>query len=431
MIIDLKNFIDKGETIGVAVSGGSDSMALLYYLKEQTKYYPFSVVAINVEHGIRGDESKNDSRFVEDYCRQKGITLFSFVVDAVKKAKDEKLTLEQSARILRYECFYSCLSEKKCDKIATAHHKKDNAESVLLNLFRGTGLKGIAGINENFENKIIRPFLSISKEEIDDYVKENDVPFVIDKTNFCDDYKRNYIRLNLLPIIQNAFPDYQDKIYNLSVIAKQEDDFLDRLASKSVQKEQDVVFIKLPIEKTLFNRACIIALKNLGVKKDWTKSHIDACFLLTEKENGAKLNLLNGITAVKEYDKIVFFKETKKDALSIPFAEGEFEFNGSLLCIEKATPPLDLKKGLFIDGDKIPSGAVIRFKTDGDLFTKFGGGTKKLNDYLTDKKVPLRIRSTLPLIAKDNIVYGIFGIAVSDKAKIDESTKTIYEIYTK
>ncbi len=431
MIIDLKKFIDKGETVGVAVSGGSDSMALLYYLKEQTKYYPFSLVAINIEHGIRGKESKNDSLFVENYCAKNGITLFSFTVDAVKKAKDDKLTLEQSARILRYECFYSCLAEKKCDKIATAHHKKDNAESVLFNIFRGTGLKGIAGINDNFENKIIRPFLSVSKEEIDEYAKENAIPFVTDQTNFCDDYKRNYIRLNLLPVIQNAFPDYQDKIYNLSVIAKQEDEFLDQLASESVQKEQDVVFIKLPINKVLFNRACIIALKNLGVKKDWTKSHIDSCFLLTENENGAKLNLLDGITVVKEYDKIVFFKETENAPLSIPFSEGTLKFNGYLLCIEKASYPLDLKNGLFVDGDKIPEGAVIRYKTDGDLFTKFGGGTKKLNDYLTDKKVPLRIRDTLPLIAKDNIVYGIFGLAISDKVKIDENTKTIYKIYKK
>ncbi len=429
MNIDLQKFINKGEIIGVALSGGSDSMALLYFLSEQTKFFPFSVVAINVEHGIRGESSKQDSLFVENYCKEKGITLYSYSVDAVKKASEEKLSLEQAARILRYECFNHCLQNKKCDKIATAHHKKDNAESVLFNVFRGTGLKGLAGINENFENKIIRPFLSIDKQEIDEYIKTHDIPFVTDQTNFCDAYKRNYIRLNILPVIEKAFPDYQDKIYNLSVIAKEEDDFLEELAKEFVIVENNNAFIKLPIKKALFNRACVLCLKGLGVKKDWTKAHIDACYLLTEKENGARLNLLDGVLVIREYDKICFYKEQQSFALNIPFLEQEFSFNGEAYIIEKVAFAPDLKDGLYIDGDKLPKGATIRTKLDGDLFTKFNGGTKKLNDYLTDKKIPLRVRNTLPLIAFENTVYAIFGVAISDKAKVEKETQTIYKIY--
>ena len=431
MNIDLQKFISNGEIIGVALSGGSDSMALLYFLNEQTKYFPFSVVAINVEHGIRGESSKQDSLFVKNYCEENGITLYSYSVDAVKKAKEEKLSLEQAARVLRYECFDHCLQNKRCDKIATAHHKKDNAESVLFNLFRGTGLKGLAGINENFGNKIIRPFLAIEKTEINEYIELNKIPFVTDETNFCDEYKRNYIRLNLLPVIEKAFPDYQDKIYNLSVIAKEEDDFLDSLAKEFVSVEKDGAFIRLPIKKALFNRACITCLKALGVKKDWTKAHIDACYLLTEKENGARLNLLDGVLVIKEYDKICFYKEQPECCLNIPFVEGEFSFNGESYVIEKVNETPNLKDGFYIDGDKLPNGTVIRTKLDGDLFTKFNGGTKKLNDYLTDKKIPLRVRNTLPVISFENTVYAVFGVAISDKVKVEKETKNIYKIYKK
>ncbi len=431
MNVNLQKFIGKGETIAVALSGGSDSMALLHYLNEQSKILPFNLLALNVEHGIRGENSKSDSKFVKEYCEKNNIPLLCYAVDALKRANEDKLTLEQSARVLRYECFYDALSKNKCDKIATAHHKKDNAESVLLNLFRGTGLKGLVGINENFENKIIRPFLSLEKQEIDDYIAKNNIPFVTDESNFCDDYKRNYVRLNVLPIIEKAFPDYQNKIYALSSIAKEEDEYLDKLASEKVCGEKSVCKITLPCEKVLFNRAVIIALKKLGIKKDWTKTHVELCYGLTEKENGAKLNLLCGVNAIKEYDKICFYVDEKIDGVEIPFKEGEFDFNGARICVEKAYPPLDLKNGLYIDGDKVPDDAVIREKNDGDIFTKFGGGTKSLGDYLTDKKIPLRIRDTLPIIAYENVVYAIFGVAISELIKVDETTKTIYKISVK
>lgn len=427
MQISLDKFISKNETIAVAVSGGGDSMALLHYILNQSKKYLFNVIAINVEHGIRGKQSISDTNFVISYCKDNNIPLLTYSVDCVEFAQNNKLSLEQAGRVLRYQIFNRAITEGKCDKVATAHHLQDNVESVLFNLFRGTGLKGLSGIDDNFEDKIIRPFLTISKKEINDYLTEFDIPHVVDQTNFDDKYTRNAIRLNILPEIEKVFPEAQNSISRFSEIAKLENDYMHAETLKSINLMSDKVEINLPIHPAILSRATVLALKHLGVEKDWEKAHIDSIINLVSLQNSKRVDLKNNVFAVKEYDKICFYKSAVKTDLAIPFTLGEFDFLGKTLVIEKANPS-DLKNGLFLDLDKIPKNAVIRTRKNADVFTKFGGGTKSLNDYFTDKKVPLFERDTLPLIAVDNQVLAIFNIAVSDKVKVDKNTKIIIEI---
>ena len=427
MQINLDNVIKANETIGVAVSGGSDSMALLHYLLNNTKKYEYKVIAINIEHGIRGEQSKFDTDFVKSYCKEQGIELLTYSVDCVSYAKKNKLSLEQAGRILRYECFYQTITDKKCDKIATAHHLKDNFESVLFNLLRGTGLKGLAGIEEIHSKKIIRPFLSVSKQEIEDYVSKNQIPFVTDETNFDDKYTRNAIRLNLLPQIEQLFPEAQKSVFRLSQIAKVEDEYMQTQAQASLNLDDGKAQLCLPQHPAIIARTTVIALKHLGVEKDWEKAHIDSVIDLSQLDNGKKVDLPKGVVAIKEYDKIVFYKNLKKSDTILPFNVGIIEFDGKVLSILESTAT-DFKNGFYCDKDKIPLDAAIRTRRDNDKFTKFGGGTKSLSDFLTDKKVPLAIRDSLPLIAVNNDVLAIFGLAISDKIKIDENTKTILQL---
>lgn len=428
MQVNLTKFISSNQTVGVALSGGSDSMALLHYMLSESKKYHFNVIAINVEHGIRGEASKNDTNFVIDYCKTNGIKLLTFSVDCPTFAKENKLSLEQAGRILRYQCFNQAIEEKKCDKVATAHHLKDNFESVLFNLFRGTGIKGLVGIEQNFKDKIIRPFLNVSKQEIEDYIKENDIPYVNDQTNFSDEYTRNAIRLNLLPEIEKIFPEAQKGVYRLSQIAKNENDYIHNETLKSLAFFDDKVEIKLPIHVALLSRATVLALKHLGVEKDWEKVHIDGIIELSTLENSSKVSLPHEITAIKEYDRITFYKNINTTPFSIPFSLGKIEFNQTTIWIEEVENCIDLKSGLYCDKDKLPKGAVIRTRLDGDKFTKFGGGTKALNDYLTDKKIPLMQRDALPLVAVKNEILAIFNVAISDKIKVDKDTKTILQL---
>ena len=428
MHVCLEKFIAPEQTIAVAVSGGSDSVALLHYMLSQSKKYSFRVIALNVEHGIRGSASIDDSIFVKNLCEKWGVELVSYAVNCPDYAKKEKLTLEESARKLRYECFYDAINNGKCDKVATAHHMRDNAESVLFNLFRGTSLSGVSGITPEYDNKIIRPFLTISKQEIDEYIAQNNLEYVTDQTNFDNDYARNYIRQNVLPEIRKVFPEFEKSIWRFSTIAREQNEYLDKLARERLIIDGDAVKIALPVDNVILSKASIFALKELGVKKDWTKAHIDAIEQLQSSLPGTKIDLLDGVVAIKEYSEIVLYRQKELCEKALPFALGKLELNGYKLEIKKVAYPNNLKDAFYADLSKIPNGAVIRFRRDGDLFTKFGGGTKPLAEYLTDVKIPLRMRNFIPVIADGNDVLAIIGVAISQKIKVDENTTQVIEI---
>ena len=425
MQIDLSKFLAPNQTVAVAVSGGVDSVALLYYMLSQAEKYHIKIVAVNVEHGIRGQASKDDTNFVESLCAKLGVKLYKYSVDSLLKAKSDKLSLEEAARILRYDCFFDLISKGCCDKVATAHHLSDNFESVILNLFRGTGLKGVSGIESNYNDKIIRPFLSVSKHQIQVYAKAQNLSFVTDQTNFDDDYTRNNIRLNLTPIIKQIFPEAEKSVYRFSEIAKAENQYIEEQSQKALTLYDDCAEIALPLHDALICRCAINAFKHLGIKKDWEKVHIDAVCALKSAKNGTTLELKNNVCAVKEYQKIVIYKSFNATAKELPFSLGNLTFTKYQLNVQAVNSQVDLKDGFYADLDKIPNSAVIRTKKDGDKFTKFGGGSKSLGDFLTDKKVPLRIRNNLPLVADGKEILFIFGIAISDKIKVTENTEKI------
>ena len=415
-----------GKTVAVAVSGGADSMALLHFI---ANFYPparIKIVALNVEHGIRGESSLRDSAFVKEYCDAHQIPLIAYKVDALKKAREDKISVEQAARALRYECFMAAINAKKCDAVFTAHHSSDNLESVLFNLFRGTGLKGLIGIKD-YGGKIYRPLLNVSKAEIAEYVKEHAIPFVDDETNFCDDYTRNFLRLNVIPKIKEVFPDAEKSVLRLSETVREEDEFLDGESDKSLSLKDGAYNIPLSAPSVLAKRAIISALKGLGLTRDYEKVHVDDVLSLFDKNNGKTIVLPKGILATREYDKITLYKKSTMSTESVPFKTGNFNINGKAVKIERCARPSEseLKGGLYADLDKIPENAVIRARKKGDTFTKFGGGTKSLSDYLTDKKIPKKDRDDLLVVANESEVLIIFGLAISDKIKVDQNSQKI------
>ncbi len=411
------------DNIMVALSGGSDSTCLLHLLYSQKDKLNITLSAVNVDHSIRGEESKQDSLFVKNYCEKLGIPLKSYVVDAVKFSSENGYSLEQGARILRYQIFEKLLQEDNSLKIATAHHKEDSVETTLFNLFRGTGLKGLSGIQQT--SKIIRPLLNADKSEILDYLKENDIPFCTDSTNSDEKYSRNYIRQKVLPLISKKFPESINNIYNFSQTAKEEDDYLDMLACKIISRVDNKIAISLNNDKVLLKRAIILALKECGVEKDYTKKHIDSAYELINLPSGSSVDLKNGVKVVNEYDKITFYTDMpKKDDSEYLFSLGTFSFENSKVVIERCNSD-NLKEQTLFDLDKIPKNAVIRMRKEGDVFTKCGGTSKKLKDYFIDKKIERYKRDNIPLIALGSKVLVIIGVAVSEMVKVDNSTKNI------
>lgn len=422
--------INRGETIAVALSGGMDSVCLLYCLLEKKKELGINLVAVNVEHGIRGEFSARDSEFCRKLCSELGVKFYFFTVDSPFFAEKEGLSIEESARILRYECFLKLISDGLCDKVAVAHHLSDNAETILFNILRGASLSGASGIrNISYNDGIIRPFLNVTREEIRQYVDYHAISYVDDETNADDFYTRNYLRLRVIPAIKKVFPKAEAALSRFADACRSDDEFLYSIAEKHLKKENNCIMVPCNIAYPVFSRAIITALKLFGINKDYTKANIDDVWSLTTKCTGKTIHLQKGVYAVREYDNIVLRKTENFDFTAIPYKFGAVIVSGVTICTEKVKrEDINFKDGLYFDSDKLPADAVIRRKLDGDMFTKPNGQTVSLKKYLTDKKIPAYKKRSLFLIASGKTAYIILGVEISRSVMIDGNTKNIAKI---
>ena len=427
--IEKNNLLKPNEKIGVAVSGGIDSMCLLHFLNSQKEKYGIEVVSINIDHQIRPN-SESDSNFVINYCKENNIACHNFKVDALNYSNTHKLTIEEGARICRYGVFDSLLKKKIVDKIAIAHHKQDQVETIMLNLLRGSGLKGVSGM-EYSSNGYIRPFLDCDKSEILAYQSDNNIPFVEDETNQDTEYSRNYLRQSIIPILKEHWKNFENNILNFSKICKQDDTYINNsICYDNLVFEKNLVKIPLNmfvLSPAITNRLIRKALSHLNALKDIEQKHLKIITQLAlESDNGTKINLPNNLMATKEYDYLTLHqKKSNKTFITYDFRLGKqklFEKDVEIKKVRKIDKVT--QDGVHIvDYDKIPKNAIWRTRENGDTFTKFGGGTKKLKDYLIDKKIPSRLRNEIPLLTLGKEVLIVLGVEISDKLKVDENTK--------
>ena len=422
--------LKEGQRLAVALSGGEDSVALLHFLLNAN--LPFEIVAITVNHMIRGEEAGRDEEFVVNLCSQLKVPLKIFKKDVPSIASSCGLGIEAAARAVRYQCFSHSIKEKFCDAVATAHHMSDDVETALLNLFRGSGLKGVSGMGALIMDgcKIYRPFLNVSKEEIDDYVVANNLKFVTDSTNYSSDYSRNFLRLKVLPLIKEKFPESERAIKRFMLSAAEDDELLTRLSLKYLKGDSFKAKILTCKDKPLFFRAFKEALKLLGIERDYEKIHVDCAYALQWAKRGKKLDL-KGATAIKEEGEIALVK--KKD-MSCPPASplkeglnvfGKFKFTAQYQDYAGYAPE---KGELYLDADAC-STLFVRGKREGDRFLKFGGHLVKLKDFMGEKKIPFADRNLIPLLVdKEDRICAVVGYEINKEVKADENTKRILKI---
>ena len=431
-----------GKRVCVACSGGADSLCLLHYLSVRAPKDGFCLSAVHVEHGLRGENSKADAAFVADFCKRKEIPLFSFSFDCRALAAKEKIGVEEAARKARYGAFETLLSKGKADVIATAHHANDEAETVLFNLLRGSSLAGAGGIKEARQG-YIRPFLRITKAEILAYAAENHLAFREDETNFIADATRNKLRLEILPELEKIVSGAAKNLSAFASAARRDDEFLYSLAASYVREEKPGGRIAVLSraengEETpdpLFTRACVLAMKRLGVTKDYTRAHVNALLNLRRLQTGATAHLPRGVKARRVYGEIEFFSGEQTNAEE--FAECEFSYGlhklgGAEILVTQseaeATKASESagEKLLRADGSLLKN-SVIRFKKEGDTFRKFGGGEKSLKKYLVDRKIPSDVREKIPLIAKKGSkeILVVIGTEIAENVKITPETSEV------
>lgn len=426
--------INKGERVAVACSGGMDSMCLLSVLMGLREKLEFELVAINIDHNLR-ENSKSDSRFVKSFCDKNNIKLFAFSVDVKKYCETKKMTTEQGARDLRYKAFKKLIDGHQVDKIALGHHMQDQAETILLNIFRGAGLGGACGMEYIRDGVYIRPLLDTSKTEIRAYIRANDIPFVEDETNSQNDYSRNYIRNMVMPLIRSKWSNIESNLCSFGSICRQDDEYINsQIDERSLIVQDNAVkiyanyFVNSP---SVVNRMILRALNKIGVTSNIERRHLNIIRdMAIESENGSKISLPNGIVVIKEYNFITITnKSVKLKQFQLKLAKGKYDIPNVGVLEVDSLRKLDISSHQNVfDKDKVPKDAMWRFRQDGDYFVKFGGVMKSLNEYLIDKKVPSRLRDVTPVLAVGSEVLVIAGVEISEKVKIDKNTKSAFGV---
>ena len=351
--IDKYKLISENDKIVVGVSGGSDSMTLLYILNMLKETYNYTLVACHINHGTRNGKSDDDARFVEEECKKLGIKLYSYEFNLEEEALKLKMSSEEAGRKLRYECFDKVLKLEKATKIATAHNANDNVETILLNIFRGTGLNGLCGI-PRVMNNIIRPLCELTKVEIEDFARQNNIPFTFDYTNAESIFTRNKVRNELLPYVKdNINENVIDNINKMSNILEGEKELIEELTKNacgeiisnhieySNSSNLSKRVLKLDLEK--LNRYHIaikrrvlkkaLSIVNDNSFKDLSFVHIESVLELVQKGTGKKIEVLNGIVCEVSYNTLMMYKD--KVATNLQNENAKSENKNELIKVEK------------------------------------------------------------------------------------------------
>lgn len=301
--IKQNNLIEDGDSIVVGVSGGPDSITLLDILIKLQKQIKFNIVVAHINHMIRR-EAEDDEKYVEKYCKNKNIPFYAKQAKVEEIAKNQKIGTEEAGRNLRYEFFNEILEKTKSNKIATAHTKNDNVETVLMNIIRGSGTKGLKGIELIRDNKYIRPLLEITRTEIEEYCKKNNLEPRIDTSNMENIYTRNKIRNLLIPYIQKEFnPNIIETIDRLSCISKEENKYFENITKKTykeilVKETKNEIVLDLKkfntLETVIKNRIVLYTINRLfGSSNGIEKIHIQDIIKLCSNNIGNKFLIPN------------------------------------------------------------------------------------------------------------------------------------------
>lgn len=443
------SLIEDGDSIVVGVSGGADSMALLYILMELREEIEFDIHIAHVNHGVRGEDALRDQMFVEKEAMKLDLPYYSRDVDMVKYGKEKGITSEEAGRELRYGFFREITKKLGGGKIAVAHNKNDQAETLIMRFMRGTGIDGLKGM-EFIAADIIRPILGISREDIEKYICDKNIDIVSDMTNFQAIYNRNKVRLELIPYIEEHFnPNIIDTMWRTSEIACLDSDFLGEYTERAYKKvlrfeRKDklaldldlVVDLHISIIQRLIRHSISKINKSLqGITEAQISNAVD---LIYKKSTGKEVHFSKDIVLKIDYDNIIvetrlekkddYFHEIPNFGL-VNLEEIGYYFNVELISIEDYRKSEKDKNTEYFDRDKLVGDLGVRNRRAGDRFIPLGmKGSKKIKDYFIDEKISKDLRDKIPLIVDRESILWVVGYRTDEKYRIDNNTKNVLKI---
>lgn len=395
------NLVNDGDKIILGVSGGPDSICMLHILNYLKDEFNIKIYAAHLNHKIRGIEAQKDAMYVAKICDIMRVPCFIRAIDVPAYCNENGVTLEEGARILRYNMFFEIKDKISADKIAIAHNINDQAETVIMRMMRGTGLQGLKGIQYKREDGIIRPLLDVDREEIEAYCEQNNLSPRIDQTNLEEIYTRNKIRLKLIPyMIENFNPNLKESIARMANLLKDDGDFIMEQSNKSFDEMCSKISdntISMDIEKFINAHR---ALKNriirkcidyvLGNIKGIEQKHIqDVNNLINSHKNNSRIDLPKGILVYKKGGRIIFTDEEMiEEKISydyiipksgyIKIKESNTIVESKILNIDEYEKSSNDKYTKFFDADKIKGSLHIRNRRNGDKIKLLGlGGVKR------------------------------------------------------
>lgn len=442
-----------GDAVIVALSGGADSVCLLTVLK-QLATPEFLLRAVHVHHGIRGAEADRDEAFAQKLCESLSVPLCVAYCHVPAYAAEHGLSEEEAGRILRYQVLEKEAGKWEQElpagsrvKIALAHHRDDNAETILHHLLRGSGLTGLAGIRP-VQGRRIRPLLCVGREEIRAYLEAGHISWCEDSTNQSPDYTRNRIRSQVLPLLKTAVNEQaEEHILQAGQIIGQADAYLRQQAEEIWQeavcgREEDLAAIPL----TAFARQPEI-LKTYLIRhmldqlhpgwKDIGSRHFTAIAELAGKPVGSRLDLPGGLMARTGYETLEIVQKTEREVSVKTESGADGEIHGRQTVPELHMTVFSRQKDQEIpknqytkwfDYDKIKGTLSVRTRRTGDYLILPSGGSKTIARYMIDEKIPKEKREQILLLAEGSHVLWVVGFRISEYYKIEEHTENILQV---
>jgi tRNA(Ile)-lysidine synthase len=474
-IIEKHNMLNMEDRIVVAVSGGPDSVALLKMLTLISAEYRLSLIAAHLNHGLRGEESDAEEAFVGRLSKSMGIACETEYIDIAGLIKRKSGSVEDICRNERYKFLEKTRKNHKASKIALGHTLNDQAETVVMKFLRGSGMRGLRGILPVRDEICIRPLIAVGRDEILTFLRKEGLKYVVDSSNIEDFYLRNRIRNRLIPILkENYNPRLEENLGHMADIIRSEDDYIGSavenvLTNWRINSNKSSILIKIPELVKLHEALQRRVIKRL--LEDCSRSdkppnppfseggmggslsnpigylHVKSVMdMIACGRPNAALNLPSGLKVRREYDQLQILKKQKRGQASAPVGEnGEFcyaaEIPGRVEIKELGikvdfdlvdkTPALnfDAAHSAFMDYEKISFPLAIRNIRPGDRIQPFGmKGTKKINAFFIDQKMPENRRKKIPLLVDRKSVLWIMGIRLCERVRITDKTRKILRV---